>query len=220
MIRALIFDFDGLILDTETPELRAWQQMYREHGSELPIEVWADCIGRPHGYFDPYAYLEELSGRPVDRETMRIRRRAVSRGLLAKEGPMPGVETYLRQAEELGLKAAVASSSTTEWVRGHLDRLFLSQWFHSFTCAEHTTTHKPDPEPYRCALRSLGVSAWEAFALEDSPNGVKSAKAAGLYCVAVPNPVTGMLDLSEADLVLPSLEALTLVDLVNQIESS
>ena len=220
MIRALVFDFDGLILDTETPELRAWQQMYREHGSELPIKVWADCIGRPHGYFDPYAYLEELSGRPVDRETMRIRRRAVSRGLLAKEGPMPGVEIYLRQARELGLKAAVASSSTTEWVRGHLDRLGLSQWFDSFTCAEHTTTHKPDPEPYLCALRSLGVAASEAFALEDSPNGVKSAKAAGLYCVAVPNPVTGMLDLSEADLVLPSLEALTLVDLVNQIESS
>lgn len=218
-IRGLIFDFDGLILDTETPELLAWQQMFREHGCELPIDVWADCIGRPHGYFDPYSYLAQLSGRPVDREATRVRRRAVSRGLLAKEGARPGVEAYLSEAKELGLKAAVASSSTVEWVCGHLDRLGLSQHFDCFTCAEHTTNHKPDPEPYLCALRSLGIEAREAIALEDSPNGVKSAKAAGLYCVAVPNPVTGRLDLSEADQILPSLEALSLRDLVKQIET-
>ena len=219
-IRALIFDFDGLILDTETPELLAWQEIYRQHGNELPIKVWADCIGRPHGYFDPYAYLEELSGRQVDREVMRARRRVIRRELLAKEGPLPGVETYLREAREMGLKVAVTSSSPTEWVGGHLDRLGLSHLFDCLTCAEHTTTHKPDPAPYLCALRCLSVKASEAFAMEDSPNGVKSAKAAGLYCVAVPNSVTGTLDLSEADTILPSLESLSLAALIDRIETT
>ena len=103
---------------------------------------------------------------------------------------------------------------------GHVERLGLRNLFSCFTCAEHTTNHKPDPDPYLCALRSLGVHAAEAFALEDSPNGVKAARAAGLFCVAVPNPVTGRLDLSEASLVLPSLGETSLPDLIKRIETS
>ncbi len=217
-IRAIVFDFDGLILDTETPELVAWQEIFREYGCELPIDVWADCIGRPSGYFDTCSYLEKLSGRTIDHEATKARRRARSQELMEQEGAMPGVEDYLHQARALGLKTAIASSSSSGWVVGHLKRLGLDSLFDSFTCSEHTSNHKPNPEPYLCALRSLGIPPADAFALEDSPNGVTAAKAAGLFCVAVPNPVTGRLDLSHADLIIPSLKEKPLEELIRHIE--
>lgn len=216
--RAVVFDFDGLILDTETPELLAWQELYRERGCELPMDLWADCIGRPHGYFDPYAHLAKLSGMPLDREAMRVRRKARMRELIESQDAMPGVRQYLDDAKGLGIAVAVASSSSSEWVGGHLRRLGLEHCFAGLTCAEHTKTHKPDPAPYLCAVQSLGVEPAEAIALEDSPNGVKSAKAAGLFAVAVPNPVTGVLDLSHADLVVRSLAEIPLSKLLERAE--
>lgn len=216
--KAIVFDFDGLILDTETPELLAWQELYRERGCELPMDLWADCIGRPHGYFDPYAHLAKLSGKPIDREAMRAKRKARMRELIESQDAMPGVRQYLDDAKAMGISVAVASSSSTEWVGGHLRRLGLDHCFAGLTCAEHTTTHKPDPAPYLCAVAALKVLPAEAIALEDSPNGVRSAKAAGLFAVAVPNPVTGMLDLSHADLVIRSLAELPLRKLLERAE--
>jgi HAD superfamily hydrolase (TIGR01509 family) len=217
-IQALIFDFDGLIFDTETTELQAWQELFAEHGCELSLEVWANCIGRPHGFFDPYAHLEQVSGRPVDREALRLRRRQRCRELNALQKAQAGAEAYLAEAKALGLALAIASSSTHDWVAGHLERLNLLHFFDILTCAEDTARHKPDPEPYLATLKALHVPATAAIAFEDSPNGITAAKAAGLFCVAVPNPVTQRLDLSHADLMLPSLEAMPLRDLLNHLQ--
>lgn len=211
-----MFDFDGLILDTETPELMAWRELYRERGCEMPMDLWADCIGRPHGYFDPYEHLAKLSGRPVDREALRAKRKERMREMILAQDAMAGVRDYLIEATRLGLPVTVASSSSTTWVSEHLERLGLTHYFKGLTCSEHTATHKPDPAPYLCAVKSLGVEPQEAIALEDSPNGVISAKAAGLYTVAVPNPVTGLLDLSHADLVIRSLAEVPLPELLER----
>lgn len=217
-IGGLIFDFDGLILDTETVEFQAWRELYSEHGCELPLDVWADCIGRPHGYFDPYAHLAGVSGKPIDRESVRIRRRQRCRELILLQSVRPGILQYLADARELGLRCAIASSSTHQWVGQHLDRLGIRHLFGAIICAEDTAQHKPAPDPYLHALEMLKLQPSQAIALEDSPNGIAAAAAAGIFTLAIPNSVTSRLDLSRAHHTIDSLEALPLACLIAMAE--
>jgi len=217
MIRAIVFDFDGLILDTELPEFQSWQDIYQTHGCTLPFAVWAMCIGTT-GAFDPYAYLEEQLGRAVDREVVRLQQRQQCDALIAAQAVLPGVHDYIADARRLGLQLGVASSSSRAWVSGHLTRLDLQQHFFCLTCRDDVPRTKPDPALYQAALATLGVRPEEAIALEDSPNGILAAKRAGLFCVAVPNALTGQLTLDQADLQIPSLAALPLPQLLSSIQ--
>lgn len=205
MIKALIFDFDGLILDTESPEFQAWQEVFAVHGHELRADLWADLIGRPRTYFDMYAHFKELNGPGTDLDVLRKDRRARVVQLVLEQPILPGVCEYLSEAREMGLKIGLASSSGGDYVRGHLRRLELFDYFHVTKCFEDTELHKPDPEPYLAVLDAMEISPSEAVAFEDSPNGVASARAAGIFCVAVPNPMTQCLSLAHADLCLKSL---------------
>ena len=205
MIKALIFDFDGLILDTESPELQSWQEVFAAHGHELQPELWADLLGRPRTYFDMYTYFQELNGNHTDIDALRRERRARVMQLVLEQPILPGVLEYLSGAREMGLRIGLASSSGGDYVRGHLKRLELFDYFHVTKCFEDTELHKPDPEPYLAVLDAVGVAPGEAVAFEDSPNGVAAARAAGVFCVAVPNPVTACLSLAHADLCLKSL---------------
>jgi HAD superfamily hydrolase (TIGR01509 family) len=221
-MRALIFDFDGTILDTEITLYRAWCELYGERNCLFPIDRWALSLGRGadwQRHFDPVAHLAELSGVPCDDE-VRKRANRRNRELLAAEAPRPGVFAYLDAARELDLRLAIASSSPRRWIVEHLDRLGLLDRFELLRCEEDCARHKPEPDLYLAALEGLGVAADEAIAIEDSPNGVRAAQAAGIFCVAVPNPVTAQLDLSHADLRLDSLEALALSDLLSRVASA
>lgn len=210
MIKALIFDFDGLILDTEISAYQTWQEIYAEYECELPFATWATCIGGSPQLFDPCAYLEEQIGRPVEREEMRRKRRQRHIALVEAQSPLPGVEVYLKDARRLGLQIGLASSSPHVWVDNHLARLGILDYFDTIQCFEDVTHTKPDPELYLAVLNALQVRGDEAIAFEDSPNGVLAAQRAGLYCVAVPNPVTAQLPLEHADLRLGSLEDISL----------
>ena len=213
-IRALLFDFDGLLLETEVPAFRAWQEVYREHGCELSLADWVACVGTVGG-FDPLRHLEELTGRPVDRAEVARRRWRRKVELLAGEELRPGVAGYLEEARRLGLRLGIVSSSPTAWVSENLARLGLPDGWDCLCCAdEDRTVAKPAPTLYRRALDRLRIRAAEAVAFEDSPNGIRAATAAGIFCVAVPNPITEGLDLSGADLVLRSLSDLPLRELL------
>jgi HAD superfamily hydrolase (TIGR01509 family) len=219
-ILALVFDFDGLILDTETTDFRSWQEVYRAHGCELRLEDWADCVGRPAGHFDPFEHLERLTGVRVERAQIRAQRSARMRELNLLQSVLPGVCDYLREARELGLKIGLASSSDRAWVHGHLGRLGLLDYFDTIKCVEDTGAHKPDPAPYLAALGTLGVPPARAVAFEDSPHGVAAAKAAGMLCVAVPNSITRRLGLEGADLMLDSLASLPLSALLSRLDGA
>jgi len=219
-IRALVFDFDGLILDTESTDFQSWQEVYLAHGRELRLEAWADCIGRPAGHFDPCEHLESFSRVPIDRERIRAHRGARLRELNLRQPILPGVLDYLRAARGLSLRIGLASSSDRAWVRGHLERLRLLHYFDAIKCLEDTGAHKPDPAPYLAVLEALGVAPGEAVAFEDSPHGIASAKAAGMVCVAVPNPVTRCLDVSRADHLLKSLASLPLPALLSRLDGA
>ena len=217
-ILALVFDFDGLILDTETTDFQSWQEVYRAHGCELRLEDWADCVGRPAGHFDPFEHLQRLSGVRVERAQIRAQRSARMRELNLRQSVLPGVCDYLREARGLGLKIGLASSSDRAWVHGHLGRLGLLDYFDTIKCVEDTGAHKPDPAPYLVALDTLGVPPGKAVAFEDSPHGVAAAKAAGMLCVAVPNSITRRLGLDRADLVLDSLASVPLSELLARLD--
>ena len=213
-IQGLIFDFDGLILDTEECEFLSWQEMYEEHHASLPLEQWAVCIGGGAELFDVYGYLEEQIGRPVEREEIAARRRKRHLELLVLKETLPGVESYIAEAKQLGLKLGVASSSSRAWVTGHLERLGLLSNFDYIRCGDEVTHKKPNPELYQAVLDGLNLQANQAIALEDSPNGVRAAQRAGIFCVAIPNVITGQLDLAHADLRLPSMAAMPLERLI------
>ena len=215
-LRGLLFDFDGLIVDTETPSLASWQELYREHGHELPLDRWATLVGTVGGW-DPFETLEELVG-PVDRVALRERRLARELELGEIEELRPGVLEYLEEAERRGLATAIVSSSSNWWIDRHLGRLERAEHFDAIVAANGDEERaKPRPTLYLEALDRLGLGAEEAVAFEDSPNGVRAAKAAGLFCVAVPNGVTATLALDEADLVVPSLAELPFRSLVDRL---
>jgi len=216
VIKALVFDFDGLILETETPDFEAWSEVYREHGHELPRERWVENIGASAWPFDAMEHLASLVPQisPLDREAVRAKQEARKVELVAALEMMAGVRDYLRDARRLGLKVALASSASDAYISGHLDRLAVRDAFDVVVCRDHVARGKPFPDLYLRAIENLGVSAGEAIAFEDSRNGIAAAKAAGLHCVAVPNPMTSALDLSAADLRLDSLGAVSLEELI------
>lgn len=219
-IKALIFDFDGLIIDSESPEYQVWRDVFAEHGRELQMDFWADIVGRPHTHLDLYAYYQEHVNPSVDLELFRFERRSRVVALTRQQPVLPGVHDYLRGASELGMKIGLASSSSRHHVHGHLARLELLDYFHTTKCFEDTSAHKPDPTPYLAVLEELAVAPHEAVAFEDSPNGITSAKAAGIFTVAVPNPITELLPLDHADHRLDSLAEEPLDRLLRRIEAA
>jgi HAD superfamily hydrolase (TIGR01509 family) len=211
---AVIFDFDGLILDTEMPAYQSWQEIFELHGHSLPMSVWELVLGGRSSAPIVCDYLEELLGEPIDRDRLVERRRARNLELMAAEQILPGVRERIAEAKALGLRLGVASSSSREWVAGHLQRFGLREYFDCLRCGDEVSRVKPEPDLYLAALAGLDVEAERAIALEDSPKGVIAAKRAGIFCVAVPNTITARLTLDHADLVLPSLAATKMPELL------
>lgn len=209
MIKALIFDFDGLLMDTESTLLESWRWEWQRHGLELdPAGFFADHGGDAN---EPrYAALAVAVGPAYDREYSHALRMAYREQLNAALGLAPGIVGWLDRATELGLRLAVASSSPSTHVGMMLDRAGLRARFEVLATGEEVATHKPDPAVYLLALDRLGLQAQEAIAFEDTAHGVTAAHAAGLRCVAVPNPHADHTRLAAADLLLPSAADLSL----------
>lgn len=219
-IRALIFDFDGLILDTETPEFDVWQALYREYGHQLAAETWGQIVGGwGISQFDAAQHLAELAGNGTNADMLRAKHRSESDALTLIQPVLPGVVDYLDEARRLGLLLSIASSSPHSWVDSHLARLGLADRFGAIICSDDVPPGrtKPNPDLFLKALQTLGARADEAIVFEDSPNGVKAARNAGIFVVAVPNPVTKQLGANGANLTLNSLSDVSLSDLLKQM---
>lgn len=215
-LKSLIFDFDGLILDTETPEFLVWQSIYREHGHEMPIEQWGRIIGGLGlAHFDAAAHLAELTRNGADAALARAMHRSRSDEMILSQTVRPGVLDLLDEARIRDMGLVIASSSPHSWVDAHLSRLGLFDRFDDIICADDVPVGrtKPNPDLFLKALDVLGVRADEAVVFEDSPNGVKAAQAAGIFVVAVPNPVTSMLDFDGENMRVDSLGNLPLAKL-------
>ena len=217
MIKALLFDFDGLVLDTETPEYLAWQNVYAEFGQTLTIENWGQIVGGTAASdFHPITHLEELTGRSLTEFGLESRVREESMRTILAAKPRPGVLETIETAKRIGLRLAVASSSPHEWVDGHLQRLGLLHYFDTVQCSEDVSKTKPEPELFIAAKNKLGVEAHQALIFEDSPNGVLAAQRAGIRVVAIPNPITQAMTFSTPDLVLKEMSDIPLESLLQK----
>ncbi|MCX7860059.1 MAG: HAD family hydrolase [Chloroflexus sp.] len=212
-IRALIFDFDGLMVDTETPALQSWQEIYAEYGVTLSVHDWAATLGANAG-FDAHTHLVALlrerdpllAERVIaEREAILARRQARKDALSAHQSLLPGVADLLAEARAADLPCAVASSSSRRWVEGWLQRLGVRHAFTTVVTADDVTATKPAPDLFLAAAARLGLPPAECLVLEDSPNGIRAARAAGCPVVAIPGAISGQVPLPPADLTLPSL---------------
>jgi HAD superfamily hydrolase (TIGR01509 family) len=216
---AILLDFDGLILDTETPLLEEWRVVYARWGHSLSLDVWQHSIGTKDG-FDPCAHLAALIGNAFDPEALRSEVRERYRRRCDAQLLRAGVEAVLREARVLGLGTAVASSAPRAWVEGWLERHDIRPLFDCVCAREHVERVKPAPDLFLLAASSLGVAPASCVVFEDSPNGVKAAHAAGMRCVVVPNDVTRPLPLPDPDLVVDSLAGQTLAALLERLEAA
>ncbi|MFC4072726.1 HAD family hydrolase [Actinoplanes subglobosus] len=206
VIKALIFDFDGLLMDTETTLLDSWRAEWRRHGLELDESAFfADHGGDTTD--EKYALLAAAAGPGFDRAASHARRTAYRNERHRSLGLTAGLDAWLGEAEGLGLRLAVASSSPRDWVAGHLARTGDLARFEVLACGDEVAAHKPDPAVYRLALERLGLPPEAAVAFEDTPHGVSAAVAAGLRCVAIPNLYAHNARFGQATKLLPSAEA-------------
>lgn len=210
MIEALLFDFDGLILDTETAVYEAWRADYLAHGHELPLDLYSGCVGSDFNGFDPKAHLESLVGISIDWTELDLNRSKTAHEGVLPLAPFPGVVDLLDEAIAEGIPCVVASSSPRSWVEGHLDRLGLLDRFAATRCLDDVAAPKPAPDLFLLAASSVDVGPDRALVLEDSLNGLRAAQAAGIDCVIVPNRITGHLDFEGAAAVLDSLAGIEL----------
>jgi HAD superfamily hydrolase (TIGR01509 family) len=215
---AIILDFDGLILDTESPLYRSWQEVCEAYSVQMDHAWWAIQLTTHPDPPECYIYVEEHSAIPFDREQVRKRRQAREFQLIEGQEPLPGVLSVISQAKALALPLGIASNSERAWVTGHLARLGLLEQFNQIRCRDEVSRPKPNPDVYLAVLEALGTPPQEAVAFEDSPVGVAAAKAAGVYCVAVPNAVTKGLDFTMADRVISSLAGVSVVELIQTVE--
>lgn len=219
MLKALIFDFDGLILDTETPEVLVWQSIYRDHGFELPVQEWEKTIG---GYglstFDAAEHLAHLSQGRLDAVSSRLRYRREADAIIHASPILPGIREMIREAKIQGLKVAIGSSSPHSWVDTHAKRLGIFPLFDHIICQDDVPPGrtKPHPDIYLKVLEKLQVRNHEAVVFEDSVNGVSASRSAGVFVVAVPNPLTIKMNVS-GDMTVSSLAEITLRDITERM---
>ena len=220
MLQALIFDFDGLIVDTEYPDFQAWRELCQQYDVELSIETWLPCIGTgaTTQVFDPHSYLEEQAGLSLDRAAIRAQTKRRGAELIAAQPILPGVKELILEAKQRGLRLAVASSSSRAWVAGHLSRLGLIEYFDALVCGDEVEYTKPHPDLYLSALEKVGARADQAIAFEDSLNGMLAARSAGIFCVVAPGSLTQYLTFEQVDLRVASLADVSLDELIQQQE--
>ncbi len=217
-IKAFIFDFDGLLVDTETPQMHTWQKLYRDLGAELRPEEWVQCLGTSPDAFDPVADLMSKTSKSFDKDELKKQFKLLSTQAIENESLRPGIIPLLEQAQNFGIAMAVASSSGKTWVESGLDRVGAGKYFQAVCTAEDVTKVKPDPELFQLALKRLNIGSEEAIVFEDSPMGIRAAKSAGLACVAYPNSISIHLDLSKADLIANSVQDLDLARILDRFQ--
>ncbi|WP_134705014.1 HAD family hydrolase [Ammoniphilus sp. YIM 78166] len=215
MIKAVVFDFDGLIIDTETVWYEAYKEVFQEHDLHLPMDEFLKCIGTDIDFLAEYFQGEidakekraAITAKAAEKHTKKMKW-VNTRG---------GVREYLAEAKQLGLRIGLASSSSKDWVEGFLKQLDILHYFEVIRTREDVTKVKPDPALYLSAIEALEVKSYEAVAFEDSANGAKAAKDAGLKCVIVPNEVTKSLEFVEVDLRIGSMDEVGLRHVIGRI---
>jgi len=204
--KAVFFDFDGLIVDTEWSIYSSWLKVYHAYGHDLPLGTYNQCLGSGYSHWDPGKHLEGLINETLDWQTIHLQRQNEIDADLSHAGALPGVESLINHFRSLNIPLAVASSSSHRWVDYWLKKLGLFEHFSCVVCRDDGYAVKPDPALYLAAIARLQVEPSQCLAFEDSANGSLAALRAGLNVFAVPNRVTRHAEFDPAVRILGSME--------------
>ncbi|MGG0177505.1 HAD family hydrolase [Gottfriedia acidiceleris] len=215
MIKAVIFDFDGLIVDTESVWFEAYKEVLQRYELELTLQKFSEVVGTSDEIL--FDFINTNLKEPIEKELIEQMAKELVDEKLLKPSLRESVEDYLISAKNAGLKIALASSSSKEWVESFLKKLNIYEYFSVIKTKEDVKKVKPDPELYLKAIEEIGVQASEAVAFEDSLNGLIAATKAGLHCVIVPNQVTSHLEFENHSLRLSSMAEKSLEDVIKHL---
>ena len=212
MLSAVVFDFDGVVLDSETPEYESHRRLFEQYGAPpLTPDEWCSQIGVwTEGHHERWhARLCAVSPRAPDWPSFASERSRIFEALVPA-APMPGILELLAALSARGVPAAIASSAPARWVLPAAARVGVSGWFQAIVAGDQVAHRKPAPDVYLEAVRRLGADPRRSVAIEDSATGLASARAAGLKTVAIPHWLTARHDLAAADLRVAHASDLTL----------
>jgi HAD superfamily hydrolase (TIGR01509 family) len=205
---AVIFDFDGTILDSESAEYESHRRFFADHGVDLTVDEWCIGIGIVKPATHWFDWFSERAGSPPTFDDFRRVTRRYFREHVRME-PMPGISTLIGGLIASGVPIAIASSASADWVVGAVERLGLRDTFAAIVTGEQVAMTKPAPDGYLEAARRLGVAPGSCVAIEDSGPGVAAARAAGMHTVAVPHRLNLTHDFAPADLRVESAAELS-----------
>jgi HAD superfamily hydrolase (TIGR01509 family) len=210
-LAAVIFDFDGIVLDSETPEYESHRQIFERCGAQLTADEWCSQIGVwTQGHHERWhARLCEVSPLAPDWPAFAAEQTRRFQALVPL-APMQGIRELLDALHARGVPTAIASSAPTRWVVPAAAGIGVSDRFQAIVAGDQVLNRKPAPDVYLEALRRLGADPLRTIAIEDSAPGIASARAAGLKTVAIPHWLTARHDLSAADLRVAHADELTL----------
>jgi len=209
-IKAVILDFDGVIVSSKVAEYDCWKKIFKVFGCDLDMRKWIKIIDNPAGVFDPATIIENEckfkdKEHKIDLEAIRVMRYNLYEYVVERLGSFSGITSFLKDYSQRGL-IGLASNGTHAKSAYYLKKLRLLKYFNCIKCRDDVKNRKPAPDVYQAVLKEFQIEPHEAIAIEDSPPGITAAKAAGLYCIAIPNRITKFLDLSEADETVSSIK--------------
>jgi HAD superfamily hydrolase (TIGR01509 family) len=215
-IDAVVLDFDGVIIDTETARYEVWMRIFKEHNQVLPRDIWVKSIGRSEYFINPYDLLAQLTGTSIDTDMLRAYKESMEEHYIAQKPLTAGLLERLNEARSAGGRFAIASSASRRYVQKHLVDRGIEKLFDALVCRDDVSRHKPHPQPYLRALELLDAEIEHSFAVEDSPAGIEAAVSAGLFCVAVTGNMTRDMDQSRAHFIVNSFEEFTFESLIER----
>ncbi|MCU1381683.1 MAG: HAD-superfamily hydrolase, subfamily variant 3 [Acidobacteria bacterium] len=208
---AVIFDFDGIVLDSETPEYESHRRVYEQCGVTLTVDEWCGVIGTWSEGHDErwFTRLRDQSASAPERDAYFAERRRIFEAIVPAN-PMRGVPELLAILRGACIPVAIASSAPARWVVAAVERLGMRPLFDAVVTGDEVAHRKPAPDVYLEAARRLGVDSERSIAIEDSGPGIAAALAAGMTAVAIPHWLTRTHDLSGAHLIVAHAGELTL----------
>lgn len=218
MIRAVIFDMDGVIVDSEPMHIEAEKQTLLEYGVNITTEELRSYTGTT-AEFEFNDLIRKYKLNTTTDSLFREKERILFRLLEGKTQPTKGVLDLIRNLKKHGIKLGIATSGHRKLAHYYLDKLGIEQLFDTVVCSEDITRSKPDPEIFLKAAKKLGVDPAECIVIEDSKLGIEAATKAGMKHIGYSNPNSGSQDLSKADYVISDFTKLDLEKLLDGHDS-